>query len=119
MNCRKITLNSEVEIRKMFLLTMQKNERFGSAYFRVGVGYFPYLTNIKHFPCSYTVISTRVEILKTRNCVEMPKSARYHIDRAEIVVLPQKVTTKGYHNSPFHPRRIVSICLGLLRFIWV
>jgi hypothetical protein len=29
-----------------------------------------YLTNIKHFPCLYTVISTRVEIGKTRNCVE-------------------------------------------------
>jgi hypothetical protein len=28
------------------------------------------LTNIKHFPCLYTVISTRVEIGKTRNCVE-------------------------------------------------
>jgi hypothetical protein len=28
------------------------------------------LTNIKHFPCWYTVISTRVEIGKTRNCVE-------------------------------------------------
>ena len=29
-----------------------------------------YLRNIKHFPCWYTVISTRVEIGKTRNCVE-------------------------------------------------
>jgi hypothetical protein len=29
-----------------------------------------YLTNIKHFPCWYTVISTRVETGKTRNCVE-------------------------------------------------
>ena len=29
-----------------------------------------YLRNIKHFPCLYTVISTRVEIGKTRNCVE-------------------------------------------------
>jgi hypothetical protein len=30
----------------------------------------------------------------------MPKSDRYHIDEAEIVVLPQK----GCHNSLFHPR---------------
>ena len=29
-----------------------------------------YLRNIKHFPCWYTVISTRVEIGKTRNYVE-------------------------------------------------
>ena len=29
-----------------------------------------HLRNIKHFPCWYTVISTRVEIGKTRNCVE-------------------------------------------------
>ena len=29
-----------------------------------------YLRNIKHFPCWYTVISTRVEIGKTRNCVK-------------------------------------------------
>jgi hypothetical protein len=29
-----------------------------------------YLTNIKHFPCWYTVISTRVEIGRTRNYVE-------------------------------------------------
>ena len=29
------------------------------------------LRNIKHFPCLYTVISTRVEIRKTRNCVEI------------------------------------------------
>ena len=29
-----------------------------------------YLRNIKHFPCWYTVISTRMEIGKTRNCVE-------------------------------------------------
>jgi hypothetical protein len=28
-------------------------------------------TNIKHFPCWYTVISTRVGIGKTRNCVEI------------------------------------------------
>jgi hypothetical protein len=35
-----------------------------------------YLTNIKHFPCWYTVLSTRVGIGKTRNCVETqrPKS---------------------------------------------
>ena len=38
MNCKKITSSSEHEIRKMFLLTLQKNERFGSAYFKVGVG---------------------------------------------------------------------------------
>ena len=29
-----------------------------------------YLRNIKHFPCWYTVIWTRVEIGKTRNCVD-------------------------------------------------
>ena len=29
-----------------------------------------YLRNIKHFPCWHTVISTRVEIGKTRNCEE-------------------------------------------------
>ena len=29
-----------------------------------------YLRNIKHFRCRYTVISTPVEIGKTRNCVE-------------------------------------------------
>ena len=29
-----------------------------------------YLRNIKHFPCRYTVISTRVESGKTRNYVE-------------------------------------------------
>jgi hypothetical protein len=29
-----------------------------------------YKTNIKHFPCWYTVISTLVEIGKTRNCVK-------------------------------------------------
>ncbi len=31
---------------------------------------------------------------------EMPKSARYHIDRANSIVLPQK----GCHYSLFHPR---------------
>ena len=29
-----------------------------------------YLRNIKYFPRLYTVLSTRVEIGKTRNCVE-------------------------------------------------
>ena len=29
-----------------------------------------YKRNIKHFPCWYTVMSTRVKIGKTRNCVE-------------------------------------------------
>ncbi len=34
---------------------------------------------------------------------EMPKSARYHIDRANSIVLPQK----GCHYSLFHPRGIM------------
>jgi hypothetical protein len=33
-------------------------------------GHDYYITNTKHFPCWYTVISTRMEIGKTRNCVE-------------------------------------------------
>ena len=33
----------------------------------------------------------------------MPKSARYHIDRANCIVLPQK----GCHYSLFHPRGII------------
>ncbi|XP_028401436.1 unconventional myosin-VIIa-like isoform X2 [Dendronephthya gigantea] len=49
MNCRKITFNSENEMRTLFLLTIQKNERFGSAYFRVGQRQFsesPKIVNI-------------------------------------------------------------------------
>ena len=39
---------------------------------------FWYLTNKKHSPCWYTVISTRVEIGKTRNCVETRRSVFTH-----------------------------------------
>ena len=38
-----------------------------------------YLTNIKHFPCWYTVISTRVEIGKTRNCHTISRFPNFHV----------------------------------------
>ena len=44
--------------------------KFATAIFLLTIQFMFQLRNIKHFPCCYTVISTRVEIGKTRNCVE-------------------------------------------------